>query len=338
MQPVLLWICLSAEPENQSLKSQGRCSIVMKSDGAVLVNKNHGITSFDVVAGLRRILETKRVGHCGTLDPLATGLLIVCFGRTTKLARFVADEDKQYTADILLGRTTTTFDRYGGVTGESAIDNITHGMIESALDSLTGTREQAVPRYSAAKHDGQPLYKYARKQIDVPVRHRKVTVYEIRMVDITLPHVVVEVVCSKGTYIRSLANELGSKLGCGAHLFALRRTRIGSRRLEDALTLSQISARKALGRLDEKVIPMSRLLNLPRLTVRESKASKIPNGVDMFARDIVEYSSGFRAGQTVSLVGSAGRLLAVGEALMPSSDIDRSRSVNVPILRYLRVV
>lgn len=310
----------------------------MKHDGAILVNKHCGITSFDVVARLRNILGMRRIGHCGTLDPLASGLLIVCLGRATKLTRFLATENKEYSADILLGRTTATFDRYGAVTGESAIDGIRPREVEIALDSLTGARKQIVPEFSAAKYDGRPMYEYARKRIDVPVRYRDVTIHRIEIKRLALPHVVIEMTCSKGTYVRSLAHELGRELGCGAHLFSLHRTRIGSHSVENGQTLNQIAARNELGKLDEKVISISEMLDLPSLTVAECQIPRIANGVVAFPRDIAGYSRCFNVGETISLVGSEGRLLAVGEALLASSDLDSVGSINQPVFRYLRVV
>jgi tRNA pseudouridine55 synthase len=265
-------------------------------------------------------------------------LLIVCLGRATKLVRFLAADDKQYTADIMLGIATNTFDRCGAVTGVSGIDGVSRRDVETALDSLSGSRSQIVPGYSAAKYCGRPMYEYARKRIDLPERYRDVVINKIELKHLALPRVAIEVNCSKGTYIRSLANELGDKLGCGAHLFSLRRTSIGRHSLEDSLTLNQIAARKELERLDEKVIPISDILDFPALTVAESRIPKVADGVGALPRDIAGYSRGFSAGETVSLVASGGRLLAVGEALLASSDLERCRSMNLPVFKYLRVV
>lgn len=280
----------------------------------------------------------KRIGHCGTLDPLARGLVIVCFGRATKLVQFLTHEDKRYEADIMLGKTTVTYDRYGVVTGESAVDAISAGEVETALEAFTGNIQQTVPPHSAVKYHGRPRYEYARNGIDIPAKNRQVTVHGIRLIEFVSPHVKIDVTCSKGTYIRSIAHELGQKLGCGAHLFSLSRLRVGRYRLEDALTLNQIAARKNLDRLSERIIDLPELLEFPFLTVTEAKKPNIANGVDIFARDIEQFSGGFGCGQKISLADSAGQLLAVGEALLASSELEANKLVSTPVFKYIRVI
>jgi tRNA pseudouridine55 synthase len=310
----------------------------MIDDGAILVNKHQGITSFDVISSLRRILRIRQIGHCGTLDPLARGLVIVCFGRATKLVQFLSHEDKRYEADIKLGRTTSTYDRYGVVTGESAVDAISEEEVERALESFTGDIRQTVPPHSAAKYQGRPRYEYARNGINIPAKKREVTIHKIRLIEFVSPHVRIDVTCSKGTYIRSIAHELGRKLGCGAHLFSLSRLRVGRYSLEDALTLNQIAARKNLNRLSERIIDLPGLLDFPFLTVSEAKRLGIANGAGIFARDIERVSGGFGRGQKVSLTDSAGQLLAVCEALLASSELEANKSVSTPVFKYIRVI
>jgi tRNA pseudouridine55 synthase len=310
----------------------------VKSDGAILVNKHCGITSFDVVSALRNTLRVRRTGHCGALDPLATGLVIVCFGRATKLTQFITDEDKEYSADILLGSETATYDRYGVVTKRSPVNGVRSSEVEAALGCFVGRIRQAVPAYSAAKHKGRPLYEYARSGADIPDKTREVTIHEIRIVDFASPHIIVNVACSKGTYIRSLAHDVGRKLGCGAHLFGLCRTRVGGYRLANSLTLSQIAARSVLGKLDERVISMSDLVGFARVTVADSKRPKVANGVDLFTGDVARCAGGFDVGDNISVVDSSGRLLAVGEALQASSEIEARRRDGVPVFKYLRVM
>lgn len=280
----------------------------------------------------------KRIGHCGTLDPLARGLVIVCFGRATKLVQFLTHEDKRYEADIMLGKTTVTYDRYGVVTDESAVDAISAREVETALEAFTGDIQQTVPPHSAVKYHGRPRYEYARNGIDIPAKNRQVTVHKIRLIEFVSPHVKIDVTCSKGTYIRSIAHELGQKLGCGAHLFSLSRLRVGRYRLEDALTLNQIAARKNLDRLSERIIDLPELLEFPSLTVAEAMKPNIANGVDIFARDIEQFSGGFGCGQKVSLADSEGQLLAVGEALLASSELEANKSVSTPVFKYIRVI
>lgn len=310
----------------------------MISDGAILVDKHLGITSFDVVAQLKRILRIKRVGHCGTLDPLAEGVVIVCFGRATKLTRFIADADKSYTADILLGKTTETFDRYGVVTEEVSTDGLSESEIEEALRSFEGEIRQMVPPYSASKLAGKPLYKYARENVDVPVKYRSVRINRIEIQDMSLPHVRINVDCSKGTYIRSLAHELGRKLGCGAHLHSLVRTRIGRFTIDDSLSLTQIAARTKLGLLESVLLRLPELLDFPSLTVPDSIHAHVRNGRDIHSKDIERFSAEFAEGDSVAVVGREGQLLAVGEALAASARFCANNLVDQPVFKYKRVL
>ncbi|MFH1892409.1 MAG: tRNA pseudouridine(55) synthase TruB [Candidatus Zixiibacteriota bacterium] len=308
------------------------------NDGMLLINKYHGITSFDVIARLRKILGVRRIGHCGTLDPIARGLILVCVGRATKLVQFLSSQEKEYTADILLGKSTNTFDRYGVVTRESDWSAISESDVLEALESFKGDIEQIVPPHSAVKYNGKPLYEYARKDIDVPVKRRMVTIRRIELLKFDPPHIKIEVVCSKGTYIRSLANDLGRKLGSGAHLFDLCRTRIGRFELDDALTLGQIGARRELGRLDEKLIALSDALKLPSLTVDDSCVSGIQGGADVLGSYITKASEDFEVGQRISLIDASGKLLAVGEVLIGSAELRMNKTDLNPVFKYIRVI
>ena len=310
----------------------------MKSDGIVLVNKHQGITSFDVVSNLRRMLGIKRIGHCGTLDPLARGLMLICLGRATKVAQFLTGEDKRYVADVKLGSTTSTYDRFGVVVSKSDWTTVSKRKVKDALEFFIGSITQVVPPYSAIKYRGQPMYKYARKNIGVPPKKRKVVINRIELLNFDPPHVKIAVSCSKGTYIRSLAHEFGEKLGCGAHLFELCRTSVGHFRLRDAFKLNQIAARNELGRLDEKILDLSTVLPFPALTVIEQKTHKIANGCNLFSHDVAACSSEFVSGQRVSLIDSGARLLAVGEALVSSSYLSENIPNDTPVFKYIRVI
>ena len=310
----------------------------MKPDGAILVDKHHGITSFDVVSALRNMLGVRSAGHCGTLDPIASGLLIVCFGRATKLARFIADGSKRYIADLMLGRTTETYDRYGVVTGESEVPRLSVSEIETVLGSFLGAQVQVVPHHSALKYRGRPMYEYARQHVDIPDKVRDITVHEIKLVEFSHPHVVIDMTCSRGTYVRSLAHDLGEKLGCGAHLCALRRIGIGSHKVEEAFSLIQIAALARLGKMNEFIIDCSDLVEFPSLTVVESREAGIADGIDVVPGDIAAVSGRFKAGDRVSIVDSAGRLLAVGNALMGSREIEANQDGGESVFKYARVI
>lgn len=208
----------------------------------LLVDKPKDWTSFDVVKIVRQLLRVKRVGHAGTLDPMATGLLIVCTGKKTKeVGTFVAKE-KEYEAELLLGASTATYD------GESAIDNvgtvegITISMIESALSEFVGEQLQLPPMHSAVKVGGKRLYKYARKGKIIQRDPRMVDVQSITSLEIRIPRVKLKIVCSKGTYVRSLAHDIGKRLGSGAFLTGLRRTRIGQYELDRAVSIDDVAA------------------------------------------------------------------------------------------------
>lgn len=216
-------------------------------DGVFNIDKPVGITSHDVVNRLRRLSSIRRIGHAGTLDPLATGVLLVCMGRTTRLVEYLVGQPKRYTAVIRLGQSTNTYDADGEVTAERPFAHLTLDEIETAVATFQGTIQQQPPAYSAIKKDGQPLYKLARQGIEVERPWRTVTLSEIVMRQWQTPFLTLDVRCSTGTYIRSLAHDLGEKLGCGGHITALRRTAVGAFTTEtavplDALTPENLSA------------------------------------------------------------------------------------------------
>ena len=209
-------------------------------EGILNIDKPQWLSSHDVVAQVRRICGTRRVGHAGTLDPLATGVLLVCVGRATRLVEYLMGQQKVYTATVRLGQTTDTYDAEGTVTAERPFAHITAADIQHALERFRGPIEQIPPIYSALKVDGQPMYKLARAGKTVARKPRSVTIYELALLDWTPPHLQLHVVCSTGTYIRSLAHDIGELLGCGGHVTALRRTAVGAFSLADAVTLETL--------------------------------------------------------------------------------------------------
>jgi tRNA pseudouridine55 synthase len=212
-------------------------------EGAILlVDKPKGWTSFDVVHKIRHLLHVRRVGHAGTLDPMATGLLIVCTGKQTKeIGQFVG-LDKEYDGEMILGARTASFDAETPVEDIRSLDGITVERLREVVAGFLGAQEQIPPMWSAVKVAGKPLYKYARKGIEVERKGRSIVIHSIGLHDIALPKVPFTVVCSKGTYIRALVNDIGAALGSGAYLAALRRTRIGSYSLTQALSMDQLIA------------------------------------------------------------------------------------------------
>jgi tRNA pseudouridine55 synthase len=210
--------------------------------GVLLIDKAPDMTSHDVVAIARRSLGTKKIGHCGTLDPMATGLLMLVVERATKIQDLLMSEDKQYEGTLTLGVTTSSQDRQGEVLEEKPVPEFSEAQLRESFDHFTGDFEQIPPMVSAIKKDGVPLYKLARKgqEVERAPRPVKVTGYEISR--IALPEIDFTVDCSKGFYVRTYAHEIGARLGCGAHLSALRRTRSGKFNLERAITIETLKS------------------------------------------------------------------------------------------------
>lgn len=230
-------------------------------EGVLLVDKDPGFTSHNAVALCRRILNTKKVGHCGTLDPMATGLLMVVIGKATKLQDRLMGEDKEYTATLKLGIETNSQDADGEVVAVKPTGGITGQDVRAAFDHFLGAFEQVPPMFSAVKINGVPCYKLARKGKEVERKARPVQVYDydITRIDLDAAEVDFRVHCSKGFYVRTYAHDIGQQLGCGAHLTALRRTRSGCFRVGDAITVPELKAgtREELLR---RLLPVARVL------------------------------------------------------------------------------
>lgn len=228
-------------------------------DGVLLVDKSQAMTSHDVVAITRRALNTKKVGHCGTLDPLATGLLIITIGRGTKIQDLLMSEDKEYIGTLKLGEETDSQDSDGKVTKSSPVPEFTREQIDAAFAKFHGDFYQTPPMVSAIKKDGVPLYKLARQGKVVEREPRFVHVYAHEIIAIRPTEIDFRVVCSKGFYVRTYAHEIGAELGCGAHLKALRRTKSGRFSVEGAITIDELKA----GPLDAVA---QRVLSLPAVS------------------------------------------------------------------------
>ncbi|MDQ2863912.1 MAG: tRNA pseudouridine(55) synthase TruB [Bacteroidota bacterium] len=207
----------------------------------LLVNKPLHWTSFDVIRKIRNTIKVKKVGHAGTLDPLATGLLIVCTGKFTKQINEYMAQEKEYTGTFTLGAVTPTFDLESEPENFQSIEGISEEMIFEATQKLTGEIMQVPPIHSAIKQNGKPVYLLARKGLEVKMEPRKIIIHKFEINDINLPVVSFKVVCTTGTYIRSLAHDFGQALGCGAYLSSLCRTRIGEFKLENAMSMSEFA-------------------------------------------------------------------------------------------------
>jgi tRNA pseudouridine55 synthase len=246
--------------------------------GVLLLDKPLGWTSNDALQKAKRLFRAEKAGHTGTLDPLATGLLPLCFGAATKFSQVSLDADKAYRATLRLGRTTSTGDAEGELLQTRAVQ-VDLAAIEAACRQHTGQIEQLPPMHSALKHKGRALYDYARAGIEVAREPRRVCIHRIDIVEWHDESLVIDVQCSKGTYIRTLAEDIGEALGCGAHLAALRRTASGALRLQDALTLEQLAALSEAQR-DALLLPADALLaDWPRVRLPDDEAGRFLTGL-----------------------------------------------------------
>lgn len=280
-------------------------------DGVLVIDKPAGITSHDVVARVRKILKTRRVGHTGTLDPFATGVLVVCVNRATRLSQFLTGDDKEYRATMRLGLATDTGDLMGQpLTPGARVDHITPDMVAEALTHFRGRIRQTPPMYSAKKVGGVKLYEMARRgeaveraPVEIEIRALELCDAPVARGDAGAEPVLdftFRVVCSAGTYIRTLAEDIGARLGVGAHLIALRRTRAGTRRIEEAVTLEQMAESSA-----PRLIPMAEALSLPEIRLNEEERKGVLHGRSVLRR-------GFAApGDQAKLCDSDGDLIAV---------------------------
>lgn len=251
----------------------------MSINGILNVNKPEGGTSFRIVSWLRRLSGEKCVGHAGTLDPMATGVLPICFGQATRIVQFLGDYPKTYLAVIELGAISNTFDREGQITRVKNPSTITQAQIEQALLAFKGSIEQVPPRYSALKFEGKPYYALAREGIHLEPKPRPVTIFSINLIEYNIPYFAIKVTCSKGTYIRSLAHDLGKYLECGAYLKNLTRTQYGPLCIDDALPVSEIKCIFHRGKWNEYLYPVDTpLLNWQAIIVNEAEELAIRNG------------------------------------------------------------
>jgi tRNA pseudouridine55 synthase len=251
--------------------------------GFVVVDKPSGMTSHDVVDAARRAFGTRRIGHLGTLDPLATGVLPLALRDATKLVPYVGSDPKVYVGSIELGVATDTFDAEGQVVQRAEGPLPGPDAVRDALAGFVGEILQVPPMYSSVKHEGEPLHRIARRGGHVERAPRKVTVHSFEMRAYRPPLVDVEVVCSAGTYVRSLAEDLGRQLGCGGHLANLRRTRSGPFLAEHAVALDALEAAAARGETDALVMPPADVLGLPRVALNAAQLKRVSHGGDIQA-------------------------------------------------------
>lgn len=295
------------------------CAVV---DGVLIIKKEAGWTSHDVVAKVRHLLGGVKVGHAGTLDPAATGVLPVLIGRGTRIAEYLVEWDKEYRAVLRLGDTTDTQDATGTVLTSQATDQVTAEAIHEAVGRFRGPIEQMPPMYSAVKIAGVPLYKSARAGKTIARDARTVLIHTLEVLAIEGRDVTLRIVCSKGTYIRTLCADIGETLGVGGHMLSLERRRVGPLTIEQALTVDEVVTRQALGRLGEDLLSMDQALDqLAIAVVDEQTADRVRHGAPVPAAKILRWEGARRSFAPVRIHDHEGRLVAIGKCPETSTDV-----------------
>lgn len=279
-------------------------------NGVINVYKEKGYTSHDVVAKLRGILKQKKIGHTGTLDPEAEGVLPVCLGNATKLCDMLTEKRKEYIAEFLCGVVTDTQDMTGTVLSRSKTD-LTEEAVRTVIMSFLGESDQIPPMYSACKVNGRRLYELAREGKEVERKARRITIYELEILGMELPNVTIRVLCSKGTYIRTLCHDIGQKLGCGAAMQSLLRTRVERFTLADARRLDEIKEFLEKDEIGRILLPVDAMFEtLPAITVTPFFLTALQNGNPLYLRQI-KGKSGWMDGEQTRVYDEAGKFYGI---------------------------
>jgi len=256
-------------------------------NGILLLDKPLGSSSNSALQKVRYLFNAKKAGHTGSLDPLATGVLPICFGEASKVSAYLLDSDKRYTCTAQLGVTTTTGDKEGEELQTRSVSPFDKTDIENVLKAFRGAIEQIPPMFSALKHNGQPLYKLARQGIEIERKARHVTIHALTLLDFTRDTITLDIKCSKGTYIRTLAQDIGEALGCGAHLSMLRRTEVSPFDCNKLYTIEEIEQLSKEKKLENILLPIdSALPNLPKIILNHEEAGFIQNGMKIERENI----------------------------------------------------
>ena len=303
--------------------------------GVLNINKPAGMTSHDVVDAVRKILGVQRVGHTGTLDPQATGVLPLCVGRATRIAQYLTQADKEYVMTLRLGMTTDTLDATGKETGRVEELSVRREDLLAVLPRFTGELQQVPPIYSAKKYQGERLYKLARRGESVERKPVTIRVHALDMLEFASPFVRLRALCSKGTYARSLCDDIGRALGCGGHLHALTRTRSGRFTLEGVVTLQELEAKTREGRLGEVLMPIAEALaHLPAVRVAPEAGPIILHGGAVAAAMVVQFPAELPRGTVVRVLGYRKQLLSLAETTVASGEFpacDATRLILHPV-------
>ncbi len=298
------------EGEKEAMQTEGR-----EPEGILLLLKPSGMTAHDVVEFVRRKLKMKRVGHTGTLDPLASGLMVLCLGRATRLAEFLSGLDKVYRFEVVFGVTTKTQDAEGEIVEVRPTEGVTAERLKEVLERFVGEIEQVPPMLSAVHYQGKRLYELARKGIEVERPPRKVQIYRLTMLkwwDEPVKRALIEIHCSRGTYIRTLASDIGEALGCGAYQHFLVRTKVGPFTAEQALTLEEFAEAVLRGEWEQHILPSDQALPmLPALMLTRLEAQRILNGMVSVIGTVWGYPN-LRDDEMVRLYDQDQRFLGIG--------------------------
>ena len=310
----------------------------MQIDGLLLVDKPERITSLGVVKEVKRQLGVKKAGHIGTLDPFATGVLPIAINEGTKLVPFLSEEPKDYEAVMKLGEETTTDDLTGKIVSEKPWEGVTPEKIHDVFQTFLGKIQQLPPMFSAIKVQGKPLYRLARKGIEIERKYKEVQIFSIQIDEMDLPQISFRVSCSKGTYIRTIGRDIGRKIGCGAHLLRLRRVRSGPFAIERAIPWDRLNELSKAENLRSWLIPLKEALpHLPELIGDERLAKKIRFGREMVVRDLSsQVLQGIKKGQWLKMSTPEEGLIAILKSEVRGEEIERINP-EVVALRPLRV-
>jgi tRNA pseudouridine55 synthase len=309
-----------------------------RAEGLLNLNKPAGLTSHDVVARVRRLTRLTRIGHAGTLDPPATGVLLLGLGKGTKLTQFLHEYPKTYRAVLALGSRTDTYDAAGKVIATRDVGRLSPEAVRGVLAGFEGTIEQIPPMYSALKWQGQRLYTLARQGIEIERRPRRVHIMRLILLDLSADTLTLEVECSGGTYVRVLADDIGQRLGCGAHLRHLTRTAVGPHTIAQALTLEALAEAVQRGTWHTYIIPLAQgLAGFPAITVTMSGAVALGYGASPMVAHVSQVEGVFGVGETVALHAPDGALMAVGTACVDAAEVGHLTPTTV-VVRLSRVL
>ena len=300
----------------------------MAFHGVLNIDKPQGLTSHDVVDEVRKLTGTQQVGHTGTLDPMATGVLVLCIGRGTKIAQYLVGLDKEYEAEMMLGVATSTYDATGEKHVVEGATIPSRDSIEAALQKFVGEILQIPPPYSAVKVKGKRLYEYARQGLNVKLNGRKVKINSIKLLSYVPPRARFVASVGSGTYIRSLCHDIGQGLGCGAHLTALRRSRVGCFLIKDALSLAECKAHPEL--IESNLISLNKALShLPAITVCAHAAGKVKNGRLLHLQDVRSAGQQIGQGFFIRLLSEKGELLGLAKTELMAEERDTQDSAQL---------